>query len=102
MTVKQTPLSFRPPIFSGNIEMYLTDLASLLSSLVLKIRNDFDNGAMTLPIIDIAGIAVGTLLQDTVTEFDEGQMKLYVDTSDSNAVYHVARVNDVLVKVALT
>lgn len=97
MTQKQTPNGFNAPIGAANTARYLEELALRLNDLVGKIRNDIDNGATTFPVVNIAGIA-----NVDMEKFDEGQIRIYIDTSDSDKVYLVARANDAVKRVELT
>ena len=94
---KQIPKIVNIPIYSGNMAAWASNLLRELQKLFMFARNDIDNGAVTFPVADIAGIA-----NASVSDFDEGQQRYYCDTSDSNKVYLVARVNDALKKVQLT
>ncbi len=85
------------PVVSANIEAYLTELQFTLNSLVQTLRADLDNGAMTLMITTIAGIA-GV----SAADFDEGQLQIYVDSDDSDKVYLCTRVSGAVIKVEMT
>jgi hypothetical protein len=94
MTQKQTPYTFTVPISSTGI---LHEIGIKLIDAFKKVRNDLDNGATTFPIKEIAGIANVAL-----SDFDEGQIRFYVDTSDSNKTYLVTRIQSALKKEELT
>lgn len=97
MTAKQTPRQLRLPVFIGNLPLYIKELGNLLITLVNKIRNDLDNGATTFPTVDIAGIG-----NVDIDDFDNGQVRLYKDTDDSDQIHLYARYGDDLCSVELT
>jgi len=97
MTAKQTPRQFRPPMYRGKVESYIQELERILIDLANKLRNDLDNGATTFPTVDIAGIA--NVLK---ADFDDGQVRVYKDTSDSDKVYLFTRYGDDLYYEQLT
>ena len=96
MPQKQTPRQLNFPHYSGNLLFWTREVAVRMIELVRWLRNDLDNGAMTFGPVDIAGIG-----NVAVADFDEGQIRVYRDTSDSK-VYLVTRNNDAIKKVELT
>ncbi len=97
MAQKLTPRLANLPQMKGSVMFWAAQLVRELTQIFGRIRDDLDNGATTFPIITIAGIA-----NVAVADFDEGQIRLYIDSSDSNKVYLVSRVSSATKKVELT
>ena len=83
---KQTPRVANLPAWQGNPRSWAIAMLKALKELFNKIRNDLDNGTMNFPTVDIAGIG-----NADVNDFDEGQLRIYRDTNDSNKIYLVVR-----------
>jgi len=98
---KQTPRSYRLPVLMGNLTEAWRILATELRELVRKLRNDLDNGSMTFPRRDVAGIA-NVDSDDFHCENNEAQIRFYTDTSDGDRTYLVVRLEGTLKKVELT
>ena len=91
---KQTPRTPQLPLWRGNIKEWIKSLSKVLRDLFVKVRNDLDNGAVNFPTIGIAGIG-----NAEVSDFDEGQLRIYKDTDDSDKIYIVVRYGDTLYRV---
>jgi len=96
MTQKQTPRTFNMPRQAVNIREILDNLERTLQGMLNGIRNDLDNGATTFSCEDIAGIA-----NVDVGDFDNGQVRFYTDTDDSDAPWLAVRIDDAVQKVEL-
>ena len=95
MVQKQTPRSFQLPVLFGELKEAWNTLTVELRNLVNSVRNDLDNGSTSFTMESIAGIA-----NVDIVDFEDGQMRLYKDTSDADKVYEVIRYDTTLYRSA--
>jgi hypothetical protein len=99
---KETPRTVKVP-HSNKLEPFISLLERFLNGLMRNVRNDLDNGTMTYPWTDIAGIANVSTSDFDIGEFKNStQIRFYVDTSDSNRKYMCVRNASTIYKVELT